>query len=214
MAGFDVEKARREFSIFQDHEPVAVAAIGYPGSSGRTARQVTAERTGPATTKTAGGLCLRTRLGTPGRLDAESLGRGDVKIQKNRTKHPATSSAIAHNRSKLSHVCRSSRKPTFSYVSKNTTARTPATANMLAVCISTASPIVVALNDGALSDKGVRGIPPAMLCVITDIGCAIRTGRSIKPAPWADAMRKDQTNRSLPPTLIPAPRGWFARKSR
>ena len=32
MAGFDVEKARREFSIPQDHEPVAVAAIGYPGS--------------------------------------------------------------------------------------------------------------------------------------------------------------------------------------
>jgi hypothetical protein len=32
MAGFDVEKARREFSIPQDYEPVAVAAIGYPGS--------------------------------------------------------------------------------------------------------------------------------------------------------------------------------------
>jgi nitroreductase len=33
MAGFDVEKARHEFSIPPDHEPVAVAAIGYPGSS-------------------------------------------------------------------------------------------------------------------------------------------------------------------------------------
>jgi len=33
MAGFDVEKARREFSIPQDYEPVAVAAIGYPGNS-------------------------------------------------------------------------------------------------------------------------------------------------------------------------------------
>jgi nitroreductase len=32
MAGFDVEKARREFSIPQDHEPVAVAAIGYSGN--------------------------------------------------------------------------------------------------------------------------------------------------------------------------------------
>lgn len=32
MAGFDVGKARREFVIPQDHEPVAVAAIGYPGS--------------------------------------------------------------------------------------------------------------------------------------------------------------------------------------
>jgi hypothetical protein len=34
--------------------------------------------------------------------------------QKKRTMHPATSRAIAHSRSKLSHVCRSSRKPTFS----------------------------------------------------------------------------------------------------
>jgi nitroreductase len=34
MAGFDVEKARCEFSIPPDHEPVAVAAIGYPGSPG------------------------------------------------------------------------------------------------------------------------------------------------------------------------------------
>jgi nitroreductase len=33
MAGFDVEKARREFSIPQDYEPVATAAIGYPGNS-------------------------------------------------------------------------------------------------------------------------------------------------------------------------------------
>jgi len=32
VAGFDVEKARNEFSIPQDYEPVAVAAIGYPGS--------------------------------------------------------------------------------------------------------------------------------------------------------------------------------------
>jgi nitroreductase len=31
MAGFDVEKARREFSIPPDHDPVAVSAIGYPG---------------------------------------------------------------------------------------------------------------------------------------------------------------------------------------
>jgi nitroreductase len=33
MAGFDVEKARREFSIPQDFEPVAAAAVGYPGNS-------------------------------------------------------------------------------------------------------------------------------------------------------------------------------------
>jgi nitroreductase len=33
MAGFDVEKARREFSIPPDHEPVTVVAVGYPGDS-------------------------------------------------------------------------------------------------------------------------------------------------------------------------------------
>jgi nitroreductase len=33
IAGFDVEKARREFTIPQDCEPVAAAAIGYPGNS-------------------------------------------------------------------------------------------------------------------------------------------------------------------------------------
>jgi nitroreductase len=32
MAGFDKEKARREFSIPQDYDPVAAAAIGYPGN--------------------------------------------------------------------------------------------------------------------------------------------------------------------------------------
>jgi nitroreductase len=33
VAGFDVEKARREFSIPQNYDPVAAAAIGYPGNS-------------------------------------------------------------------------------------------------------------------------------------------------------------------------------------
>ena len=32
VAGFDLEKARNEFSIPRDYEPVAVTAIGYPGS--------------------------------------------------------------------------------------------------------------------------------------------------------------------------------------
>lgn len=34
MAGFDVEKARETFSIPSNHEPVAAAAIGYPGDPG------------------------------------------------------------------------------------------------------------------------------------------------------------------------------------
>jgi len=33
IAGFDIEKARREFSIPQNYEPVAAAAIGYAGNS-------------------------------------------------------------------------------------------------------------------------------------------------------------------------------------
>jgi hypothetical protein len=33
IAGFEVDKARREFSIPQDYEPVATAAIGFPGDS-------------------------------------------------------------------------------------------------------------------------------------------------------------------------------------
>lgn len=31
MAGFDVQKARNEFAIPEDHEPAAVIAVGYPG---------------------------------------------------------------------------------------------------------------------------------------------------------------------------------------
>jgi nitroreductase len=33
MAGFDVEKARQTFSIPFDHEPITVAALGYPGDA-------------------------------------------------------------------------------------------------------------------------------------------------------------------------------------
>ena len=31
MAGFDIQKVREDYSIPEDHEPVTVAAIGYPG---------------------------------------------------------------------------------------------------------------------------------------------------------------------------------------
>jgi nitroreductase len=33
IAGFDVEKARREFSIPRNYEPVTAAALGYPGNT-------------------------------------------------------------------------------------------------------------------------------------------------------------------------------------
>jgi nitroreductase len=47
IAGFDVEKARREFSIPQDHEPVAVAAIGYPGSPAGLPEKLRKKETSP-----------------------------------------------------------------------------------------------------------------------------------------------------------------------
>jgi nitroreductase len=47
IAGFDVEKARREFSIPQDHEPVAVAAIGYPGNSAGLPEKLRKKETSP-----------------------------------------------------------------------------------------------------------------------------------------------------------------------
>jgi nitroreductase len=34
MAGFDVEKARKEFNIPEDHEPVAMMTVGYAGDPG------------------------------------------------------------------------------------------------------------------------------------------------------------------------------------
>jgi nitroreductase len=40
IAGFDVVKARREFSIPQDYEPVAAAAIGYPGNPGELSEKL------------------------------------------------------------------------------------------------------------------------------------------------------------------------------
>ena len=47
IAGFDIEKARHEFSIPQDHEPVAVAAIGYPGSSASLPEKLRKRDTSP-----------------------------------------------------------------------------------------------------------------------------------------------------------------------
>jgi nitroreductase len=47
IAGFEVEKARREFSIPQDHEPVAVTAIGYPGNSASLPEKLRKRDTSP-----------------------------------------------------------------------------------------------------------------------------------------------------------------------
>ena len=72
----------------------------------------------------------------------EKCGRFD---QKNSTAKPAANKAIAHTRSKFNHARRNSCNPDFSYASKNNRARTPATANMLAVWIKTANPSMLAL---------------------------------------------------------------------
>jgi nitroreductase len=47
IAGFDVEKARHEFSIPQDFEPVAAAAIGYPGNSAELPEKLRKRDTSP-----------------------------------------------------------------------------------------------------------------------------------------------------------------------
>jgi nitroreductase len=51
MGGFDVEKARREFSIPQDYEPVAAAAIGYPGNSAELPEKLRLRNESPRTRK-------------------------------------------------------------------------------------------------------------------------------------------------------------------
>jgi nitroreductase len=47
VAGFDVEKARNEFSIPSDYEPVVVAAIGYPGSAASLPDKLRKKELGP-----------------------------------------------------------------------------------------------------------------------------------------------------------------------
>src|SRR5262245_30604563 len=66
------------------------------------------------------------------------------------------------------------------------------------------------------SASAIAGLLQAMVpgeFIVCDIGVGASrsTGNSISPAPCADAMRKDQKNRSLAPTLKPPPRGWLAR---
>ena len=51
MGGFDVEKARREFSIPQGYEPVAAAAIGYPGNSAELPEKLRKKDASPRTRK-------------------------------------------------------------------------------------------------------------------------------------------------------------------
>jgi nitroreductase len=65
MAGFDVEKARREFAIPQDHEPVAVTAIGYPGSPAELPDKLRQKELAPRQRKALADLVFARSFGQP-----------------------------------------------------------------------------------------------------------------------------------------------------
>jgi len=56
IAGFDVEKARREFSIPQDYEPVTAAAIGYPGNLAELPEKLRKKDASPRNRKSLGDI--------------------------------------------------------------------------------------------------------------------------------------------------------------
>jgi nitroreductase len=66
MAGFDVEKARREFSIPHDHEPVAVTAIGYPGSPAELPDKLRQKELAPRQRKALADFVFECSFGQPG----------------------------------------------------------------------------------------------------------------------------------------------------
>jgi nitroreductase len=65
MAGFDVEKARREFAIPQDHEPVAVTAIGYPGSPADLPDKLKQKELAPRQRKALADFVFKRSFGQP-----------------------------------------------------------------------------------------------------------------------------------------------------
>jgi nitroreductase len=66
MAGFDVEKARREFAIPHDHEPVAVTAIGYPGSPAELPDKLRQKELAPRQRKALADFVFECSFGQPG----------------------------------------------------------------------------------------------------------------------------------------------------
>lgn len=66
MAGFDVEKARREFAIPQDHEPVAVTAIGYPGNPANLPDKLRQKELSPRQRKALADFVFERSFGQPG----------------------------------------------------------------------------------------------------------------------------------------------------
>jgi nitroreductase len=68
MAGFDSEKARLEFSIPLEHEAVAVAAIGYPGSANNLPEKLRQRELAPRTRKNLRDFVFQSTWGTSVRL--------------------------------------------------------------------------------------------------------------------------------------------------
>ena len=66
MAGFDVQKARHAFSIPLDHEPVSVAAIGYPGDPAGLPEKLRLKQLTPQKRKPLEDFVFESRWGQPG----------------------------------------------------------------------------------------------------------------------------------------------------
>jgi nitroreductase len=65
MAGFDVQKARHAFSIPLDHEPVSVAAIGYPGDPAGLPEKLRLKELTPQERKSLEDFVFESRWGQP-----------------------------------------------------------------------------------------------------------------------------------------------------
>jgi nitroreductase len=63
MGGFDMERAREEFSIPEGYEPVAAIAVGYPGDPGESARGLAGEGERAAHAPGTEGVRFRRALG-------------------------------------------------------------------------------------------------------------------------------------------------------
>ena len=71
MAGFDVEKARLAFSIPFEHEPVTVAAIGYPGDVDSLPEKLRQRMLAPRQRKSPEEFVFQDTWGQPASLGAE-----------------------------------------------------------------------------------------------------------------------------------------------
>ncbi|HEX4424264.1 MAG TPA: nitroreductase family protein [Terriglobales bacterium] len=65
MAGFDLQKARREFQIPESHEPVAVIAVGYRGDPANLSEKLRQKEVAPRQRKAQREFVFRTKWGQP-----------------------------------------------------------------------------------------------------------------------------------------------------